>query len=229
MMRKMALLPEKLRATLQNLEPAHSRYLSDETFGGPSLHFHLTSLRAAEEDDFDRFAEQVYALLTAWGMHRMGPGGAKMKDFAPFRASLLGVIEHIRHLRGRSPGDLSPADWNQLETVFTSLRCMESGASLVGNSKIMAHCVPNLIPPVDRSYTLKFLIGGSAIPNDPDVEWAVLCGLLHGYFYPMIADPAFIERARQWMTGANRSPWDSSPLKVADNVLIGHMRMSRPD
>jgi hypothetical protein len=36
---------------------------------------------AARDRQFDRFAESTYAMLAAWGMHRMGSGGSKMREF----------------------------------------------------------------------------------------------------------------------------------------------------
>jgi hypothetical protein len=63
------------------LDTAHDAYYRAEVFGGPSLHFHLRGLEAARSQDFERFAEYVYAVLASWGMHRMGPGGSKMREF----------------------------------------------------------------------------------------------------------------------------------------------------
>jgi hypothetical protein len=79
---------------LTALEAAHSAYYQAETFGGPSLHFHLKSLDAARAQDFERFAEYVYAVLASWGMHRMGPGrveNARVRRFSRFVASRLAV------------------------------------------------------------------------------------------------------------------------------------------
>jgi hypothetical protein len=40
----------------------------------------MTTLEAARAQDFERFAEYLYAVLASWGMHRMGPGGSRMVD-----------------------------------------------------------------------------------------------------------------------------------------------------
>jgi hypothetical protein len=38
----------------------------------------------------------------------------------------------------------------------------------MGNPKVIAHAIPNLVPPVDLECTLKFLFGSGNIANDID-------------------------------------------------------------
>ncbi|HEX7569783.1 MAG TPA: hypothetical protein VF492_04705, partial [Verrucomicrobiae bacterium] len=70
---------------LRSLDEAHAEYHKAGVFSGPSVYFHLKSLKASRDKNFDSFAEYVYATLASWGMHRMGPSGAKMGDFEKFR------------------------------------------------------------------------------------------------------------------------------------------------
>jgi hypothetical protein len=217
---------EKIASVLASLDSAHSAYLDSEVFGGPSLYFHVESLRAAENRDFDRFAEQVYALLSSWGMHRMGPGGSKMLDFQPFKDSLRRVRPIADELMDKWPETLDSNDWRELESVFRGITCMRSGTSLVGNSKVMAHWLPRLVPPVDRSYTLKLLYGYGAVENGLDNEWTMLEGMLRGFFYPLLRSPVFSAKATEWLAvTARHSAWDSSALKIADNVVIGFVKL----
>jgi hypothetical protein len=73
---------------LKSLDVAHEAYYRAETFGGPSLCFHLRALEASNASDFEDFVESSYALLAAWGMHRMGGRGSKMCEFEQFETSL---------------------------------------------------------------------------------------------------------------------------------------------
>ena len=41
----------------------------------------------------------------------------------------------------------------------------------MGNSKVLAHLLPNLIPPVDREYTLTFLFRNKQVTNGLNEEW----------------------------------------------------------
>ena len=65
---------------LSALDAAHAAYYKKEIFGGPSLYFHLQSLDAARKQNLDRFAECTYAMLAAWGMHRMGAADRKWSN-----------------------------------------------------------------------------------------------------------------------------------------------------
>lgn len=219
---------EQRTRLLKALDEAHSIYHADAIFSGPSVYFHRKSLRAAQDENFERFAEYVYAALASWGMHRMGPGGSKMRKFKDFRSSVETVWAKAIILRQRLPGNLSEHDWTALEEIFSGIRCMESETRLVGNSKVMAHLLPNLIPPVDRAYTLTFLFNQRGkIKNGLESEWRMLRTILEEFFYPVLADPGFQLKAREWLSKADFSDWDTSELKIVDNLIIGLLRMQR--
>jgi len=102
---------------------------------------------------------------------------------------------------------------------------MASSASLVGNSKVMAHLLPDLIPPVDREYTLKFLFGNGQFKNGVEVEWKKLVQILEGFFYPAVQFPLFQSKAESWLVQNDRFKWDTSYLKILDNLVIGFSKM----
>ena len=78
----------------------------------------------------------------------------------------------------------------------------------------MAHWLPHLVPPVDRSYTLQLLYSHRTVKNGLDNEWAMLEDMLRGFFYPLLQAPAFRAKATEWLAlTAKRSAWDSSALK----------------
>ena len=208
-------------ALLAALDEAHNTYHRTEPFGGPSVYFHLRTLEAARAQDFGRFVEYAYAMLASWGMHRMGVGGSKMRKFEEFQSSLQIVWPAALLLQPKTPSMLGVADWSLLKTIFCEIRCMASGTSLVGNSKVMAHLLPNLIPPVDREYTLKFLFGHGRIINAVEAEWTTLQLILTDFFYPIIASPLFQAKAKQWLADDRWASWDTSELKIADNLVVG--------
>lgn len=209
------------------LDAAHEAYYKNETFGGPSLYFHVQSLNAARERQFDRFCECAYAMLASWGMHRMGPRGSKMREFADFHSSLQQVWPLLTQLQGKEPHELVEGDWECLKNIFCGIRCMATGTSLVGNSKVLAHLLPNLVPPVDREYTLTFLFGNKQITNDLPGEWRTLRTILQDFFHPVAADIRFRTKSDEWLARRDRFRWDTSQLKILDNVLIGVVALSR--
>lgn len=116
------------------------------------------------------------------------------------------------------------ADWALLEGVFRAIKVMESNTTIVGNSKVMAHLFPNAIAPVDREYTLKFLFGTGNITNDLDKEWLLLRKIHEEFFYPIAQDTGFQKQAQKWIANQTKWPWDTSPLKAVDNLVIGAMK-----
>jgi hypothetical protein len=212
---------------LAALDNAHDAYYQATVFAGPSLYFHLRTLEAARLRDFERFTEYLYAVLASWGMHRMGPGGSKMVEFGEFHSSLKIVWPIALSLQERTPRSLTESDWGGLQEIFRRIRCMASGTSLVGNSKVMAHLLPKLVPPVDREYTLKFLFGRGDITNGIDVEWKKLKQVLEGFFFPVDQSPVFQPKAKEWLKQPDRYKWDTSSLKIVDNLVIGLSKMSQ--
>lgn len=191
----------------------------------PSLYFHQKALQAAE-GDFDRFADLVYAVLASWGMHRMGRGGSKMREFADFRASLANVWDLVTDLRRATPDSLDETGWRDLRRAFVGIRCMATGTSLVGNSKVLAHALPNIVAPVDREYTMNFLFGSSHIVNGIEGEWEILRTVLCRFFYPLAQADALKPKLRPWMENSHFYPWDTSALKIVDNLIIGLSKTS---
>jgi hypothetical protein len=222
----MTMFDEQRQKLLAALESAHKAYYKKEKFGGPSLYFHLRSLEKAHEQQLDQFAESAYAMLAAWGMHRMGSGGSKMREFDEFLSSMRTVWPSFAKLREKLPDNLVDDDWDHLRSIFCEIRCMATGTSLVGNSKVMAHMLPNLVPPVDREYTLTFLYGGKQITNNVETEWSQLRQMLQEFFYPVARNPSFQAKAQNWLSHREQFRWDTSQLKILDNLVIGFSSLS---
>ena len=151
----------------------------------------------------------------------MGTGGSKMRPFSAFRASIEPIQDEIAKAQGLAPSAMNEAGWTLLKGIFQTIRIMASGTSLVGNSKVMHHMLPNIVPPIDREYTLRYVCGNTNIANDLDKEWQTMRDLIAGFFVPVATDVAFAAKARGWISDAGAYPWDTSVMKVIDNLLIG--------
>jgi hypothetical protein len=153
---------------------------ANRRFGGPSIYFHdrtLERLRSfgspSEALLDDGFVESLYAVLTAWGMHRMGSRGARMEDFSAFRDSLRSqlpaIIKLDQHLK-KIGGDVTPSLFQipeaevpilqeELWSVISGFKLGKSDeARIVIGSKAVHHLFPELLPPIDRRYTLRFFL-----------------------------------------------------------------------
>lgn len=93
--------------------------------------------------------------------------------------------------------------------------------SLVANSKVLAHALPELIAPIDRQYTLRFLKGTKSadIPQDMNSQWLIFRKLHESFFHLIAQDANFKLKAENWIK-KKASPWDTSILKVVDNCLM---------
>ena len=213
---------EKVPEILEKLDLFHSAYYEAGTFTGPSLHFHLRALDC--RNCCDTFAEASYAALVSWGMHRPGPRGSKMKDFDLYKASLNRLWPKIQLAAQFDPLQMDEDKWPLLKHLFENIEVMNSETLLVGNSKVMAHALPHLIPPIDREYTLNYLYENSNIQNDKEKEWEKLKEIVTTFFLPITREELFKEKYEAWSRNQHDFPWDTSPLKVVDNLLIGAMK-----
>ena len=93
-------------------------------------------------------------------MHRMGATSTKMVEFSEFKMSVLENRTILEKLKSKSMARLSTSGYaemlNSLDTAFKSLKVSKSKAMIVAHAKTLAHILPNLIPPIDRQYTIRF-------------------------------------------------------------------------
>lgn len=146
-------------------------------FGGPSVYFYERTVRMVREAaslrdlaKSEMFCEYVYATLTAWGMHRMGERvAAKLTDFPIFQDTLRSLLKAADDLRGVSVCDLTvqetAAVTGQLATLVDRPGITASNAPLVANTKTLHFLLPDLVPPIDRTYTCRFFYGRMQPPG----------------------------------------------------------------
>jgi len=215
----MKLNTDRVRDVLENADRYYAAYHAAEVFSGPSLYFHKRSLDTRHAPASLQHLEYVYATLASWGMHRMGSGGSKMCAFADFGASVERLKEKIIRAQGFAATAMTEGAWANLREIFSGITIMASRTLLVGNSKVMHHMMPNIVPPIDREYTLRYLCGNTMFPNDPEKEWQTMRALISGFFIPVATDKTFAAKTEHWI--AAKRPWDTSPMKIIDNLLIG--------
>ena len=215
---------EKISDILSNSEKYHKAYYEAEIFRGPSLYFHLRALETKDTPGSLSHLECVYATLASWGMHRMGTRGSKMQSFDIFLRSVEPLKGRIAKAQTFDLFEMNEDKWAFLKEIFDNLNVMASGTRLVGNSKVMHHMLPNIVPPIDREYTLSYLIGSKVIHNDLDWEWELLKVIVQDFFIPVASNRDFEVIARGWIEQNSRYPWDTSLLKIIDNLVIGSTR-----
>ncbi len=192
-------------------------------FDGPSSYFYHKALAARLSHNSitsllqdDLFFDWLYAMLTAWGLHRMGPGNAKLRQIKDLRESF--------HEQAHAIANLAPLKITSLQStqdaeraakdiwaVLSSLKISIAEAQIVANSKALHVVLPHLLPPIDREYTFRFFYdrGNLSIPEkDAFVEMYV-------GFYSLAACNA------QEIVSRVGNGWHTSESKVIDNAIIG--------
>jgi hypothetical protein len=122
------------------------------------------SVRSAIGDE--ELLELIYAMLASWGMHRMGPKGAKLVDFERFCDGIRRQSAILEELETSITGvDDVDAVAEKIWSAVSSARLSASGTQIVAGTKALHHLLPNLIPPVDRTYTIRFFHENTLMPR----------------------------------------------------------------
>lgn len=162
------LLTNKVNITDTNfnfLKENYSNYLKElasigNDFGGPSIYFHNRALEEKSKNFLaDTHLENIYATLVSWGMHRMGETSTKMVNYGIFKKSILDQKENILKLKDFKAENIAERKneiIQELRQICFSFKVSISNSKIVGNSKALAHILPDLIPPIDRQYTIRF-------------------------------------------------------------------------
>jgi hypothetical protein len=202
------------------------------TYTGPGVYFHVKAIAArrahacvADALADDRFMDYLYATLASWGLHRMGPGNTKLADIRDMKCSLqkqAGPITQLARVRLEEVSedqadDLAASIWD----ILQELRVGIGSTLLVANSKALHHVLPDLVPPIDRNYTLNFFLGRPYIRRGRDAD----------YFKALF--PLFREIAVSCQDAIQARIVDppvgmnTSVTKVIDNAILGFMPLQQ--
>ncbi|HZD70881.1 MAG TPA: hypothetical protein VFA45_18895 [Actinomycetes bacterium] len=204
------------------------RFDANRPFVGPSLYFHAKTIQALRRHSTpvealhdDLFFDYLYATLTSWGLHRLGSGNTRLGDLDDLKASFRDQTTTIKQLQHRRIERLSSEEVREVtEKAWNIMANLQVGIGetlLVANSKALHHLLPDLIPPIDRTYTLMFFVGRPYIYRNRDAAYfRALYPLFHqiavrcsGEIHRFIAEPS--ERM------------NTSVTKVIDNAILGFM------
>jgi hypothetical protein len=173
------------------------------------------------------FANSLYDTLVAWGMSTRG---ATLKKRPQFRTRLaaLGVCKELQELQARAIFDLQEGE---VDTTVTSiwrlvlrLDPVETHSVIVSGTKALHHVLPNIVPPVDREYTLKLLCRsiptGYDRPSQRRRELRAFRTVFRGFHQVAHRRRSFIEDVVKAEAHCSRS-FHTFALKVIDNAIIG--------
>ncbi len=207
-----------------NLEHFIGVFEKAERFSGPSLYFHLKTLRClqnwgsvAQAILSDEIFDWLYATLVSWGMHRMGKGNTKLRDLDVIKASVRAHATSIASLQDLSLFEIPHSDISRVSRDVWKLLCgltiSIAEARIVANSKVLHHLLPRLMPPIDRTYTFNFFYNRNmlSIPEEDA-------------FFEMFSRFHKIATANMdLIRGLVGHAWNTSETKVIDNAIVGYV------
>jgi hypothetical protein len=125
-------------------------------FGGPSIYFHNKALLEQKNHFLELpHIEMIYAVLPSWGMHKMGDTDTKVIDFDKFFEQIEKNKKYLLELKNKSIHDV---DLNELSNFIINKICFTlANSHLVSSSKVIHHILPNLVSPIDRQYSIRFM------------------------------------------------------------------------
>ena len=167
----------------------------------------------------------LYATLTAWGMHRMGEGLTKLREWQQFYDSFTNQSAELNGFRDKQMLCMSTIKYeeavSELRKCYHALNLTEAKATVVVNSKALYHLFPEFIPPIDRQYILRFfrpnLKAPPDLPRDKEEQFKLFCETC--VKINKLAGELELDFIRK-----EAAAEDVSPLKAIDNAIISYVR-----
>lgn len=215
----------RIREVCDNFESYLREFDRLHPFTGPSVYFHiktierLNSLGLSKALEDKLFLEYLYATLASWGMHRMGPKGAKLVEFTDFTKTLQAQKSKILNLQGIHLTKLPEKElkdvMNRLWKILSTLRISSTGTQLIAGTKTLHHLLPNLMPPIDVQHTLKFVFNYNPTYLSEEQKFKRV--------YPILWKIGSKNRRTilQWIGKG----FHTSETKVIDNAIVGYVKV----
>ncbi len=193
-----------------------------DNFVGPSIYFHHKTLeqRGKHSDiesllDDDLYYDYIYATLASWGMHRMGPGKTKLVDIEDMKDSIKLALPALKMLWGKSIYELKESQVadivNIIWNIFININISVAEVKIVACSKTLHHILPDLIPPIDRSYTYNFFYNRTML----SITEKEALSEMYLMMYKIAIDNK--NNINRWVGKG----FNTSITKVIDNAIIG--------
>ena len=203
---------------------------AEALFSGPSLYFHHKTLTIRRELGgsvdaclaSDPFFDSLYATLASWGLHRMGSGNTKLVDLPDLINSFRRVTANLRKLEGLRIEDISLREVNQtvdlIWQVIWDLRVGIGNTKIVSGTKALHHLLPDLVPPIDREYTVQFFFKNKNAVQGDAARQREAFRVMYPHF-AAISRTCIDQIASRLNRGMN-----TSVTKVIDNAIVGYGR-----
>jgi hypothetical protein len=204
---------------LRNFERCLEEFQKRNPFSSKQLSLHQETLylRSRFEDasaaiDDDRFLRSLHATLAGW----LGRG-AKLRGETEFFAAVRSRKKEIAALQRFNVASTNREIIEVIWFVIGVLDITENDTKLVAGTKLLHHILPELVAPVDRTYTAPFLLRCQADHFQTFSGQRKTCELAFGTF-------STIAESVDLKSYVGKHEWNTSSTKVIDNAIVGLMK-----
>jgi len=173
--------------------------------------------------DDESFFPLLWKTLDAWNMNQRG---AQLTTCDNLRESIKAHRPLLRSLYSHRLCSITEQQIHsgiskRLRDLFSGLKVMESRRKIVGVSKAMHFLLPDLVVPIDGTYTLPYFFGYNRYDASDEAEYDT-------FEYVLLESHRIIERLNLTDADVDNQNWNTSVPKLIDNAIIGYFRTPQP-
>jgi hypothetical protein len=166
----------------------------------------------------DDFCRNLYRTLEAWDMDKRG---ARLNEYDILKESILQHGPYLIDLYKNKLDSISSLEdkngqkiIRDLEFVFCHLEVMKSKRRIVGVSKAMHFLLPDLVMPIDSTYTMPYFYGTNKYNEKVEKEFQT-------YLDIFTKAHQITKKLKLSTNDADGKEWNTSVPKLIDNAIIG--------
>jgi hypothetical protein len=166
----------------------------------------------------DDFCRNLYRTLEAWDMDKRG---ARLNEYDILKESILQHGPYLIDLYKNKLDSISSLEdkngqkiIRDLEFVFCHLEVMKSKRRIVGVSKAMHFLLPDLVMPIDSTYTMPCFYGTNKYNENVEKEFQT-------YLDIFTKAHQITKKLKLSANDADGKEWNTSVPKLIDNAIIG--------
>ena len=234
------------------IRQAYEEFKNSDLWRGPSPDSHcmtISHLRQKQQapnfsyvslSQDQCFVILLYGTVATWGIHRMG-AKRRMVNFTIFKKQVESILELLDNIKEITLSNSTLAEINNEEKrirclfkkpTITERRNLQGGNQvpfLVPNSKLLHHLRPDLIPPIDRQYIIRYFYCKNinadqvSVPGsiDGQVEWFWKILIEYKKFYD--SHQGIVDS----FLGQDITGMETSITKIIDNIVVGYTAVVR--
>lgn len=166
----------------------------------------------------DDFCRKLYDTLEAWNMDQRG---AKLDEFEIVKESIQQHGPYLIDLYKNKLNSINSLEEENgqkviqdLEFVFCHLEVMKSKRRIVGVSKAMHFLLPDLVTPIDSTYTMPYFYGTNKYHAKAEKEFQTFLDIF-------TKTHRIVKNLKLSNNDVDGEKWNTSIPKLIDNAIIG--------